>query len=204
MDAPADEYATLAARAEAALTVRGSRFLALAIPAREPGECETELAARRKHLHDATHHSFAYRLGEAGAVWRAGDDGEPAGSAGKPILGAIEGAGLSDVLVVVTRYFGGTKLGVGGLARAYRAAASGALTKGGHAVRVLCAVLDVAVPHERVGPAMRAVAGAGGRILTSRYDADVLLAVEIRRSRLEGLRAALLEATRGEIRISAR
>jgi len=204
VDAPGDEYAVLAGRAEAALTVRGSRFLALAVPAAERAQCEAELEARRKHLHDATHHPFAYRLGEGGAVWRAVDDGEPAGSSGKPILGVIAGAGISDALVVVTRYFGGTKLGVGGLARAYRDAAAEAVAKGGRAVRVLTAVIDVAVAHERVGPAMRAVAGAGGKILSSRYDAEVLLAVEIRRSRLEGLRASLMEATRGATRINER
>jgi len=204
VDASGDEYAVLAARAEASLTVRGSRFLALAVPVRERGGCEEELAGRRKSLHDATHHPFAYRLGEGGSAWRAVDDGEPAGSAGRPILAAIDGAGLSDVLVVVTRYFGGTKLGVGGLARAYREAAGAALARGGRAVRVISALIDVAVAHERVGPAMHAIAGAGGKILSSRYDAEVLLAVEIRRSRLEGLRAALQEATRGAIRISAR
>lgn len=204
MEASGDEYAVLAAHAEASLTVRGSRFLALAVPVRERGGCDAELAARRKRLHDATHHPFAYRLGEGGSAWRAVDDGEPAGSAGRPILAAIDGAGLSDVLVVVTRYFGGTKLGVGGLARAYREAAGAALATGGRGVRVISALIDVAVAHDRVGPAMRAIAGAGGKILSSRYDAEVLLAVEIRRSRLEGLRAALLESTRGAIRISAR
>ncbi|HTR99979.1 MAG TPA: DUF1949 domain-containing protein, partial [Bacteroidota bacterium] len=90
------------------------------------------------------------------------------------------------------------------LARAYREAAGAALATGGRAVRVISALIDVAVAHDRVGPAMRAIAGAGGKILSSRYDAEVLLAVEIRRSRLEGLRAALLESTRGAIRISAR
>jgi len=204
VDVPGDEYAVLAARAEAALSVRGSRFLALAIPVRERAGCEAEIAARRTHLHDATHHPFAYRLGEGGDVWRAVDDGEPAGSAGKPILGAVAGAGLSDALVVVTRYFGGTKLGVGGLARAYREAAAAAIVRGGRTVRVLSAVVELAVVQERVGSAMRAVTLAGGKILSSRYDGEVLLAVEIRRSRLEGLRASLLEATRGEVRISAR
>lgn len=204
MDLPADEYAVLAAEAEAALTVRGSRFLAAAIPATDRARCEAALAERRKRLHDATHHPFACRLGRAGAEWRAHDDGEPAGSAGKPILGAIDGAGVSDVLVVVTRYFGGTKLGVGGLARAYRDAAAAALARGGRAVRVLSALIDVAVTHERVGPALRAVGGAGGKILSTRYDTDVLLTVEIRLSRLEDLRASLLEATRGDVRISGR
>jgi len=204
VDAPVDEYATLGARAEAELTVRGSRFCAVAIPVHDRPECEAEIASRRKRLHDATHHCFAYRLGPAGAEWRAGDDGEPAGSAGRPILGVIAGASLSDALVVVTRYFGGTKLGVGGLARAYREAAAGALERGGRALRILCAVLDVAVAHDAVGPVMRAVAGAGGTILSSRYDADVLLALEIRRSRLEALRASLMEATHGSARISVR
>ncbi|HUI11119.1 MAG TPA: YigZ family protein, partial [Bacteroidota bacterium] len=118
--------------------------------------------------------------------------------------GAIEGAALSDLLVVVTRYFGGTKLGVGGLGRAYRDAAAGALARGTRAVNVLCTVIDVATAHDSVGPVMKAATLAGGKILSSRYDADVQLAIEIRRSRVEGLRAMLLEAARGNVRISVR
>ena len=204
MDAPGDEYTTLASRAEAELTVRGSRFLALAVPVQDLAECEAELGARRKLRHDATHHCYAYRLGPGGGAWRANDDGEPAGTAGKPILAVIDGAGLSDVLVVVTRYFGGTKLGVGGLARAYRDAAAGAVQRGGRAAKLLSVILDVEVTHDRVGPVMRAVAGAGGTLLSSRYDAEVLLSVRIRRSRLDGLRASLLEATSGRARLTPR
>ena len=81
----------------------------------------------KKEYHDARHHCYAYRIGLDGSTWRANDDGEPSGSAGRPILGQIDSAGLSDILVVVVRYFGGTLLGTGGLMVAYREASKEAL-----------------------------------------------------------------------------
>ncbi len=199
-----DEFTTLRDRARAALTVRGSRFLAEAVPVRGKDECDEVLRALRKEYFDATHHCFAYRLGPEGMQFRTTDDGEPGGTAGKPILAAIDGAGLRDVMVVVTRYFGGTKLGAGGLARAYRRAAELALGAGERVTRYLCDVLRVSLPHACVGPVMRAVAAAGGRIASSRYEQEVHMEIEIRRTRTEGLRAALLEGTSGAVRFSDR
>ena len=204
VDIRRDDYTTLRARARAALTVRGSRFLAEAVPVGEKDECDEVVRAVRKEYFDATHHCFAYRLGPDGAQFRTNDDGEPSGTAGKPILAAIDGAELTGVIVVVTRYFGGTKLGSGGLARAYRQAAELALGAGERLTKYTCDVLSVSFPHACVGPVMRAVTAAGGRIASSRYGLDVRMEIEIRRSRAEGLRAALLERTSGAVRFSAR
>ncbi len=107
----------------------GSRFIALAYPVETQEEVKSILAAVRKEYHDARHHCSAYRLGLDGSVWRASDDGEPSGSAGRPILGQIDSAGLSDVLVIVVRYFGGIKLGVPGLIRAYKESTQDALSQ---------------------------------------------------------------------------
>jgi uncharacterized YigZ family protein len=204
VDTRSDEYTTLRARARAALTVRGSRFLAEAVPVHEKDECDEVLRGLRKEYFDATHHCFAYRLGPDGMQFRTNDGGEPAGSAGKPILAAIDGAELMGVIVVVTRYFGGTKLGVGGLARAYRQAAGLALAAGERLTRYLCDVLPVSFPHACVGPVMRAVNASGGRIASSRYGLEVHMEIEIRRTRTEGLRTALLEGTSGSVRFSGR
>ena len=201
---PSDEFTTLRARARSVLTVRGSRFLAEAVPVNGKEACEAVLAAIRKEYFDATHHCYAYRLGADGAQGRAGDDGEPSGTAGKPILGAIESAGLTDVIVVVTRYFGGTKLGTGGLVRAYRQAAEGALASGARLTLHVLDILDLSIPHECVGPVMRAVAAAGGKIVRSDYSDRVSMGIEIRRSRTVALRSALLEATAGAARFSGR
>ncbi len=203
VDIRSDEYATLRARSHAALTVRGSRFLAEAVPVREKDECDEVVRRVRKEYFDATHHCFAYRLGPDGMQFRANDDGEPSGTAGKPILAAIDGAELTGVMVVVTRYFGGTKLGAGGLARAYRQAAELALGAGERLTMYLCDVLSVSFPHAGVGPVMRAVTIAGGRILSSHYELEVHMEIEIRRSRAGALRSALLEGTSGTLRFSA-
>lgn len=199
-----DEYTTLRARAHATLTVRGSRFLAEAFPVQEKDECDELVRGVRKEYFDATHHPFAYRLAPDGVQFRSSDDGEPPGTAGKPLLAAIDGAELTDVMVVVTRYFGGTKLGAGGLARAYRRAAELALGAGERLTKYVCDVLPVSFPHACVGPVMRAVTAAGGRIASSHYELEVHMEIEIRRSRAEGLRAALLEGTSGAVRFSGR
>jgi uncharacterized YigZ family protein len=199
MDIRSDEYMTLRSRAHGALTVRGSRFLAEAVPVREKEECDEAVRAVRKEYFDATHHCFAYRLGPDGMQFRTNDDGEPSGTAGKPILAAIDRAKLTGVMVVVTRYFGGTKLGAGGLARAYRQAAELALGAGEPLTMYICDVLPVSFPHVCVGAVMRAVSVAGGRIASSRYELEVHMEIEIRRSRAEGLRTALLEGTSGAL-----
>ena len=122
-----DSYRSVAARAEGLFKDNGSRFIAFICPVETEEEVRDLVSAFRKEYHDARHHCYAYRIGPAGSIWRANDDGEPSGSAGRPILGQIDSAGLSDVLVVVIRYFGGIKLGVPGLIRAYKTATADAL-----------------------------------------------------------------------------
>ncbi|HHI81400.1 MAG TPA: YigZ family protein [Planctomycetes bacterium] len=103
--------------------IKGSRFLGFAFPVRDEEEALALVAEKRKQFHDARHWCWAYRLGIQGDRFRYQDDGEPSGTAGLPILKEIDARGLTDVLVLVVRYFGGTKLGTGGLARAYAQAA---------------------------------------------------------------------------------
>jgi len=122
-----DTYHTLSAPAEGAYREKGSRFLAFAAPVRTEGEVKELLDKLKKEYYDARHHCYAYVLGPAGTQYRANDAGEPNHSAGDPILGQIRSRELTEVLVVVVRYFGGTKLGVSGLINAYRTAAAEAL-----------------------------------------------------------------------------
>lgn len=112
-------FTTIAGTVRTELKVRGSRFIGTALPVRSKEEAMAELARIQKEFWDATHNCYAYRLAPDGLQYRFSDDGEPTGSAGKPILFVMQQRGLVDLLVVVTRYFGGTKLGVGGLVRAY-------------------------------------------------------------------------------------
>ena len=113
-----DTYKSIAEPAEGLFKDNGSRFIALAYPVESEAEVKEIVQRLKKEYHDARHHCYAYRLGLGGEPWRANDDGEPSGSAGRPILGQIDSAGLSDILGVVVRYFGGIKLGIPGLIRA--------------------------------------------------------------------------------------
>ena len=122
-----DAYRSIAARSEGLFKDNGSRFIALAFPVETEDQVREIVASLRKEYHDARHHCYAYRLGYRGDRFRANDDGEPSGSAGRPILGQIDSMGLSDVLVVVVRYFGGIKLGIPGLIRAYKTSTADAL-----------------------------------------------------------------------------
>ena len=122
-----DAYKSIAARSEGLFKDNGSRFIAFAFPVETPDQVKEIVDSLKKEYHDARHHCYAYRLGYLGDTFRANDDGEPSGSAGRPILGQIDSLGLSDILVVVVRYFGGIKLGIPGLIRAYKTSTADAL-----------------------------------------------------------------------------
>lgn len=122
-----DIYKSIAAKSDGLFKDNGSRFIASAWPVESEEEVKAIIDSLKKEYHDARHHCYAYRIGSKGEKWRANDDGEPSGSAGRPILGQIDSAGLSDVLVVVVRYFGGIKLGIPGLIRAYKTSTADAL-----------------------------------------------------------------------------
>ncbi|HEX6915252.1 MAG TPA: YigZ family protein [Chitinophagaceae bacterium] len=127
MSTPAEFYFTIDKVSFAEFKDRGSRFLAFAWPVSSPDQFKAVLQGLKKDHPKAVHHCFAYRIGTDGNTFRVSDDGEPSGSAGRPILGQIDSKGLTDVAVVVVRYFGGTLLGVPGLINAYKTATSMAL-----------------------------------------------------------------------------
>lgn len=122
-----DRYKTIEAVSQGVFKEKGSRFIADACPVSDIEEIKERLDLKRKEYHDARHHCFAYMIGYERNVWRTNDDGEPSGTAGRPILGQINSYGLTNILIIVTRYFGGTLLGVSGLINAYRSAASEAI-----------------------------------------------------------------------------
>lgn len=122
-----DSFRSISSPARGLFKDNGSRFIACAYPVETESEVKEIVDSLKKEYHDARHHCYAYRLGYRGDKFRANDDGEPSGSAGRPILGQIDSNGLSDVLIVVVRYFGGIKLGIPGLIRAYRTSSADAL-----------------------------------------------------------------------------
>jgi uncharacterized YigZ family protein len=197
-----DEFRTIAGESAASTRVEGSRFLAVASPVESREEAEEWILRRRRKFHDATHHCFAYRIGPEGDEVRQSDDGEPSGTGGKPILGAIDRFGLTNLLLIVTRYFGGTKLGTGGLARAYAEAAEEALKSAVVIVRHRTGTLTVVFPHEQTGRVMHVVSRLGAGIEDTAYDEEVHLRIRIRKSMLEELRKELVSATSGNVRVA--
>ena len=152
-----DTYASIAGRSDGLFKDNGSRFIAKAYPVETEEEVKEIVAGLRKEYHDARHHCYAYRLGLDGSRWRANDDGEPSGSAGRPLLGQIDAAGLSDILVVVVRYFGGIKLGIPGLIRAYKTSTADALAGAGVVEKVAGKYFRVAFPYLSMNAVMKLV-----------------------------------------------
>jgi uncharacterized YigZ family protein len=180
---------------------KGSRFIGEAFPVTTEAEAEARLDAVRKREYAATYWCWAWRLGLEGDAFRTSDDGEPSGSAGAPILRQIDARDLTNTLVVVTRYYGGTKLGVGGLVRAYGEAASDALDAARTVEHVVRVPVRLRFAYDDTSPAMHTVNRFDAEIAEQHYTANTELVVRVRRSEAEALRAAFVEALggRGEV-----
>ena len=179
------------------LKVKGSRFIADLFPIMTKDDIEASLEKIRKEFYDATHHCFAYRLGPEGLQVRAADDGEPHGSAGKPILLVLTSQKLTDTLLVVTRYFGGTKLGTGGLARAYVEAAQQAVSMA-RIIRVfLITDIMITVLYEDLPQLERLIAAFDGTIKETTYLESVTLRVAIRQSKHDQFLQSLTDTLHG-------
>ena len=194
-----DTYRTLAAPAQAEPPkTKGSRFLAEVFPAATAEAALAHVDAVRQREHAATHHCWAYRLGPDAPAPRFNDDGEPSGSAGAPILREIEGRDLYHAVAVVTRYYGGTKLGVGGLARAYGEAAGLALDAARLREVTVRVPVRLAFAFDDTSPAMRLLDRFDAVVEDQAYSPDgTELALRVRRSEADALRAAFVEATAG-------
>lgn len=144
-------YATIARSASSEIEVKRSRFLGYVVRVEDDSSARTVIIQARKRHHDARHHCSAFVLGPGASIQRSNDDGEPSGTAGAPMLEVINGRGLSDVVAVVTRYFGGTLLGAGGLVRAYGDAVGAALDEAGVQRRALQQTVEVIVPAADAG-----------------------------------------------------
>lgn len=189
-----DCYLTLAAPAEAALRERSSKFLAFAWPVRNEEEIRIHLEDLRKRYYDATHHCYAWRLGPDGSAWRANDDGEPSGTAGKPILGQMLSRSITNCLVVVVRYFGGTKLGVPGLIAAYKDATAAVLDTAEIVERTVGRIIRVDFPYIAMNEIMRVVKEERPDILRQSFDNLCTMEFSIRESRAEQLTEKLKKA----------
>jgi uncharacterized YigZ family protein len=152
-----DKYKTIKSGSQGMYKEKGSRFIAFAFPLPDQDMVSPILDRIRKEHHEARHHCYAYIIGNERTNWRASDDGEPSGTAGKPILGQINSYGLTDILIVVCRYFGGILLGTGGLINAYRSAAASALENAVIIERTRQAIYEINYPYNAMNDVMRII-----------------------------------------------
>lgn len=175
-----DTYKTITAPAEAVFTEKRSKFLAFAYPVETVDEVKAKVAELSKKYFDARHVCWAYMLGADRTDFRANDNGEPSGTAGKPILGQINSFGLTNVVIAVVRYFGGIKLGTSGLIAAYREAARAAIEAGEiidvHEMARICFTF----PYLAMNDVMRVAKGDGVRIVAQEFDNSCRMTVEVR------------------------
>lgn len=165
-------YLTIQSNAEALFKEKGSKFFAFAFPVSREEEIKTHLHSLRKKYFDATHHCYAYMLGPEKKLFRVVDDGEPAHSAGTPILNQIKSKGLTNVLVVVVRYFGGTKLGVSGLVQAYKQAAEEALLAADKIEIEITSEIKVEFEYEAQPEIMRLIKEFNLTLIHQRYSTN--------------------------------
>ena len=175
-----DTYHTLLASTEAQFTEKRSHFLAFAFPVANEDEAKQQVAVLKRTYYDARHVCYAYMLGAERKDFRAVDDGEPSSTAGKPILGQINSQELTNVLVVVVRYYGGVNLGTGGLIVAYRAAAEDAIAHATVEQRIVEATLTYTYPYPMMNAVMRVVKDMQPRIVSQTFDNTCTITLAIR------------------------
>lgn len=185
------EYLTIAAPAEAQYTDKRSRFLAFALPVHDAAEARAAVADLQRRYHDARHVCWAYMLGSARTDFLSNDNGEPSGTAGKPILGQINSLGLTDVLVAVVRYFGGIKLGTSGLIVAYRTAARMALEAAPAVVRHDMARITFHFPYAAMNDAMKLTRDFDVTVVDRQFDNTCRMTLDIDADTAPRLRARI-------------
>lgn len=186
-----DTYRTISAAAEAIYTEKRSKFIAFAIPVCSVEEIKEHIDYYQKKYYDARHVCYAYMLGAERKDFRANDNGEPSGTAGKPILGQINSNVLTDILVVVVRYFGGIKLGTSGLITAYKAAAAEAIAAALVVEKTVNEEVTFFFEYPLMNDVMRIVKEEEPQILDQSYDMDCKMTLEIRQSMMSRLKARL-------------
>ena len=186
-----DTYLTISRTSEGIYKEKMSKFLAFAIPVSSVEDVKKQLEKYQKEYYDARHVCWAYMLGSQRTDFRSNDNGEPSGTAGKPILGQITSAGLTDILIVVVRYFGGIKLGTSGLIVAYREAASEAIAANEIIERQVEDEVHFGFEYPLMNEVMRIVKEEGPTIVSQIFDMDCEMTLRIRRSLMDNLKKRL-------------
>jgi uncharacterized YigZ family protein len=186
-----DEYKTISATSEGYYTEKRSKFLAFAHHVETVDQVKDIIAGYRKKYYDARHVCYAYMLGPERQDFRANDDGEPSSTAGKPILGQINSNELTDILIVVVRYYGGVNLGTSGLIVAYREAAADAIAHATIETRQVEELVKYSFSYPQMNDVMRIVKDMNPRIISQTYDNTCEIVLSIRKSEAEELRQRL-------------
>jgi uncharacterized YigZ family protein len=193
-------YPIPAAETRAEIEVKNSRFIATAVPAFTVEEAREFIARIKTEFSDATHNVPAFLVGFGNSVTaHCNDDGEPSGTAGRPILAVLQGSGLGDIAVVVTRYYGGTKLGTGGLVRVYSDATTAVLDILPRAEKVPTHIVMLVLPYNLLERVRLLVAEWNGRILDEEFAADITMTTQFTVHRFPGFQVALRELSHGSL-----
>ena len=180
-----DSYKSIAAPSEGLYKDNGSRFIARAYPVETEEEVKEIVASLKKEFYDARHHVYAYRLGYKGDRFRANDDGEPSGSSGRPVLGQIDSNGLSDILVVVIRYFGGIKLGIPGLIRAYKTSTADAIANAEIVEKIASRMYRVSFGYMGMNSVMKVFKDMGLEQKNQKFDMECSIDTSVRLSQVD-------------------
>lgn len=188
-----DNYLSISSPTQGLYKDNGSRFICFAYPCSDAAKAEELVKELRKKFYDATHHCYAYRLGSKGETWRINDDGEPSGTAGRPIFGELLSRNISDILVVVVRWFGGVKLGVPGLIRAYKAATQEALNAASTVIKTATIPLRITFSYPQTDKVLKELRKRGIEHSDKIFEQECSLTAHVPTSTTEAFKEVLLK-----------
>ncbi|MDL2296355.1 IMPACT family protein [Bacteroidales bacterium OttesenSCG-928-B11] len=199
-----DTYKTIAKISTGIYTEKGSKFLAFAYPVKTESEIKEIVGNCKKEYYDARHHCYAYILGADQAAYRINDDGEPSGTAGRPIYGQLLSNGITDVLVIVVRYFGGTKLGVPGLINAYKTAAAEAIQANEIVEKYVEEYYRIAFDYAGMNSVMQILKNTAVKILSQGYEEDSIIDFKVRKREADQVLDALRKIRNTPVKITVK
>lgn len=186
-----DEYRTIKSLSEGQYSEKRSKFLAFALPVENVDEVRELVAQYQKKYYDARHACYAYMIGADRQTFRANDNGEPSGTAGKPILGQINSNELTNILIIVVRYFGGIKLGTSGLIQAYKTAAAEAISNAEIVTKTVDENLSVVYEFPMMNSVMKVIKDLNPKIISQGYETDCTMTLQIRKGMIPELKSRL-------------
>lgn len=196
-----DSFRTVESRVQTEIKIQGSHFISILLPVHDDEEFMAHLRDVKSQYHDATHHCWAYRLGVTGTATRFSDDGEPSGTAGRRILSELDTKQVTEASCIVVRYFGGTKLGVGGLARAYSSAAIAAIDAAKLVTKYEWKTIELTVDADSIRSVHHFAAAHEARILSQDFHSNFIFTLHVRASKLDSFTYALSHATQNRVAV---